>query len=81
MRKAEIRVILDENYGRGDDEKEAKVKAVFGELDVAGIYYEYEEGTYVKLKSEIDKIPEGPGLVLRREVFTKYLNKFYKGRK
>ena len=80
-RKAEIRAILDENYGRKDEEKEAKVRAVFGELDIAGIYNEYEERLYAKLRSEIDKIPEGPGLVLRREVFTKYLNKIYKRQK
>ena len=80
-RKAEIRAILDENYGRKDGEKEAKVKAVFKELDIAEIYKEYEEGIYAKLKSEIDKIPEGPGLVLRRDVFTKFLNKIYKRQK
>jgi len=80
-RKAEIRAILDQNYGQKDGEKEAKVKGVFKELDVAGIYSEYEEGVYIKLKAEIEKIPEGPGLVLRRDVFIKFLNKIYKRQK
>ena len=80
-RKTEIRAILDENYGRKDGEKEARVKAVLKELDIAGIYNEYEEGVYIKLKGEIEKVPEGPGLGLRRDVFTKFLNKIYKRQK
>jgi farnesyl diphosphate synthase len=80
-RKAEIRAILDENYGRKDGEKEARVKEVLKELDIAAIYKEYEEGVYIKLKEEIEKIPEGPGLGLRRDVFTKFLNKIYKRQK
>ena len=80
-RKAEIRAILDENYGRKDGEKEAKVKEVLKELDIATIYKEYEEGVYTKLKGEIEKIPEGLGLGLRRDVFTKFLNKIYKRQK
>jgi len=80
-RKAEIRAILDENYGRKDGEKEAKVKGVFKELDIAGIYNEYEETVYIKLKEEIGKVPGGSGLVLRQEVFTMFLNKIYKRQK
>lgn len=80
-RKAEIRAILDDNYGRKDGEKEARVKAVFKELDIVGIYNEYEEGIYARLKGEIENVPEGPGLVLRRDVFTKFLNKIYKRQK
>jgi len=80
-RKAEIRAILDENYGRKDGEKEAKVKAALKELDIAEIYNEYEEGVYTKLKGEIEQVPEGPGLGLRRDVFTKFLNKIYKRQK
>ena len=80
-RKAEIRTILDENYGRKDSEKEAKVKVVLNELNIAGIYNEYEEGIYAKLKGEIEKIPEDPGLGLRQDVFTKFLNKIYKRQK
>lgn len=80
-RKAEIRAILDENYGRKDGEKEAKVKVVFKELGIAEIYNEYEEGIYIKLKGEIEQVPEGPGVGLRRDVFTKFLNKIYKRQK
>lgn len=80
-RKTEIRAILDENYGRKDGEKEARVKVVFKELGIAEIYEQYEESVYVKLNDEIQKIPEGPGLGLRRDVFTKFLNKIYKRQK
>ena len=80
-RKAEIRAILDENYGRKDAEKEAKVKIVFKELEIAEIYNEYEENIYAKLKGEIEKIPDGPAFGLRRDVFTKFLNKIYKRQK
>lgn len=80
-RKAEIRAILDENYGRKDGEKEARVKAVFKELDIVEIYNEYEESVYAKLKKEIEQVPETPGLGLRRDVFTKFLNKIYKRQK
>jgi len=80
-RKVEIRAILDENYGRKDGEKEARVKAVLKELDIASIYNEYEEGVYIKLKGEIEKVPEGVGLGLRRDVFTMFLNKIYKRQK
>ena len=38
------RKVLDENYGRKDAEKEARVKAVFEELDVRGRYARYEVG-------------------------------------
>jgi farnesyl diphosphate synthase len=80
-RKAEMRAILDENYGRKDGVKEARVKAVFKELDILAIYNEYEESVYAKLKGEIEQIPEGDGLGLRRDVFTKFLNKIYKRQK
>jgi len=80
-RKAEIRAILDENYGRKNGEKEARVKGALKELDIAEIYNEYEEGVYIKLKGEIEKVPEGPGLGLRRDVFTKFLSKIYKRQK
>ena len=80
-RRGELRAVLDENYGRKDGEKEAKVKVVFKELEIAEIYNEYEESVYAKLKGEIEKVPEGDGHVLRRDVFTKFLNKIYKRQK
>ena len=80
-RKAEIRAILDENYGRKDGEKEARVKAALKELDIVGIYNEYEEAVYTKLKGEIERVPEGPGLGIRQDMFTKFLNKIYKRQK
>jgi farnesyl diphosphate synthase len=74
-RKSELRAILDENYGRKDEKKEEKVKAVFNELAMVKIYEEYEEFTYQRLMEKIDGIPEGEGNILRRDVFKMFLEK------
>ncbi|KAM6493580.1 Isoprenoid synthase domain containing protein [Amanita muscaria] len=73
------RQILDENYGRKDAVKEAKVKEVFEELGLRTIYKEYEEKTYKDLQVKIMAIPETDEKgTLKREVFTSFLNKIYK---
>lgn len=82
-RKTEIRAVLDENYGRKDAEKEVKVKKVFEELGIVGIYTDYEEWVYAKLMSEIEGIPEPERgrVALRREVFIKFIGKIYRRQK
>jgi farnesyl diphosphate synthase len=75
------RAVLNENYGRKDKEKEARVKDIFNGIGVKEIYGEYEEGIYAKLIEKIDGIPEGEGLILRRDVFKMFLNKIYKRQK
>ncbi|KAI5981506.1 isoprenoid synthase domain-containing protein [Pisolithus marmoratus] len=81
----EQRKVLDECYGRKDTEKEAKVKAVYGELGLPARYLAYEEEAYQRLTSLINDIPEPePGTdsgFLRRDVFTSFLNKIYKRQK
>jgi farnesyl diphosphate synthase len=79
--KTEMRAILDENYGRKDSQKEQRVKDVFNKIGIAKIYEEYEEGIYKKLIQMIDEIPEGEGVILRRDVFKMFLNKIYKRQK
>ena len=82
----EQRRILDENYGRKNAEREARVKAVFKEVGVEARYREYEKGAYWKILKIIERIPaveirptygDEPAM-LRREVFKVFLDKIYK---
>ncbi|GCB85393.1 hypothetical protein scyTo_0026041, partial [Scyliorhinus torazame] len=63
-----------DNYGRDDPEKTAKVKALYEELDVRGIYTRYEKQSYQRLLTLINqhctKLP--------REVFLAFAQKIYK---
>jgi len=71
------RAILDENYGRKDEEKEAKVKAVLAEIGVGKVYDEYEKQVMMELKQRIGAIVEVEG-GLKRKVFERFLAKIYK---
>ncbi|KAN0070584.1 hypothetical protein V8E54_011453 [Elaphomyces granulatus] len=62
-RTPEHRKILDAAYGRKDGELEAKVKAIYEELQISQVYKKYEE-----------KTPGG----LKKEVFEAFLSKIYK---
>lgn len=73
---SEQRKVLDENYGRKDEEKEAKVKKIFKELELEKVYLEYEDNVVGKIKERIAGIDEGEGL--RKEVFEQFLKKIYK---
>jgi len=73
----EQRQVLDENYGRKDAEKEAKVKALFEELGIRKVYSEYEERVVGELNQKIGEIVEVEG-GLKREVFLSFLGKIYK---
>ncbi|XP_072346757.1 farnesyl pyrophosphate synthase [Scyliorhinus torazame] len=68
------RQLLEDNYGRDDPEKTAKVKALYEELDVRGIYTRYEKQSYQRLLTLINqhctKLP--------REVFLSFAQKIYK---
>ncbi len=72
----EQRQLLDENYGRKDGQKEAKVKALFNELGIDQIYHEYEEKIVGELKEKISRVDESRGF--KGEVLTSFLNKIYK---
>ena len=69
--------ILDENYGRKDTEREAKVKAVFAEIGVGKVYDEYEKRVVKELRQKIGEIVEVEG-GLKKEVFENFLAKIYK---
>ncbi|CAH6723856.1 farnesyl pyrophosphate synthase [[Candida] jaroonii] len=72
----EQRKVLDENYGRKDDEKEAVCKKLFNDMGIEKIYQDYEEEIVSKLRTDISKVDESRGL--KGEVFTVFLNKIYK---
>ncbi|KAK1217931.1 Farnesyl pyrophosphate synthetase [Marasmius sp. AFHP31] len=65
-------------------EAERKVKAVFEEIRIREKYLELEEERYNHLMNMINKISEGPRRhegILRREVFTNFLNRIYRRQK
>jgi len=77
---SEQRAVLDANYGRKDAEREARVKEVYEAIGLRERYRVYEEGVKEKLDALIAGVPEPEGVdgVLRRGVFTAFLNKIYK---
>lgn len=72
----EQRKTLDVAYGRKDSQLEAKVKAIFNELGLDKVYYEYEEKTVGELRQKIAAVNEAGGL--KKEVFETFLGKIYK---
>ena len=73
---AEQRKVLEENYGRKDSEKEARVKELFEELKLEQVYREFEEKRVSEIREKIQQVDEGEGL--KREVFEEFLRKIYK---
>jgi len=77
----EQRAVLDANYGRKDAGMEAKVKEVYEEVGLRERYRVYEESCKVRIDGFIGGVPEpeaGVQGVLRRRVFTEFLNKINK---
>ncbi|KAG5421543.1 ERG20 [Candida metapsilosis] len=72
----EQRKLLDNNYGKKDDESEAKCKQLFKDMGIEKIYHDYEESIVQKLRQQIDQIDESRGL--KKGVLTAFLNKVYK---
>lgn len=72
----EQRSVLEENYGRKDKSKEAKVKEVFNELKLDQVYAEYEEKRVGEIRKMIDAVDESEGL--KKTVFQEFLRKIYK---
>jgi farnesyl diphosphate synthase len=76
------RAILDANYGRKDSEAEARVKQIFREVGVDAFYAQYEAEAYTRINALINAVPEVRSpcgeAVLRRAVFSTFLEKIYK---
>ncbi|RVX73602.1 Farnesyl pyrophosphate synthase [Exophiala mesophila] len=75
----EQRKLLDENYGQKDDEKEARVKQLYNELQLEKRYQDYEESRVAQLRELIAAVDESQGL--RKGVFEVFLAKIYKRNK
>ena len=73
---SEQRKLLEENYGRKDAAKEAKVKALYHELKLSEFYEQWEEERVADLRAKIAKVDESEGL--KKEVFETFLQKIYK---
>ncbi|EER41032.1 farnesyl pyrophosphate synthetase [Histoplasma capsulatum var. duboisii H88] len=73
---AEQRRVLDESYGRKDATMEAKVKAVFNELNLEKVYRDFEEEQVDKIRTMIARLDESEGL--KKAVFESFLAKIYK---
>ena len=76
----EQRAVLDANYGRKEAGKEERVKEVYEAIGLRERYKVYEEGAKEKIEKLIAEVPEpevGVQGVLRRGVFTAFLNKIY----
>lgn len=72
----EQRKLLDNSYGKKDDESEARCKQLFKDMGIEKIYHDYEESTVQKLRQHIGQIDESRGL--KKDVLTAFLNKVYK---
>lgn len=75
----EQRQVLEENYGQKDSQKEAKVKAIFNEMELEKVYHEFEEKSVSEIKTMIAEVDESEGL--QREAFQNFLNKIYQRQK
>jgi farnesyl diphosphate synthase len=73
----EQRATLDASYGIKDAEAEARVKAIYRDLDIQGRFDEYEKESYAKLNALIEGVDE-KATGLKKEVFRSFLEKVYK---
>ncbi|KAI4311852.1 hypothetical protein MLD38_036715 [Melastoma candidum] len=69
--------ILNENYGKPDPENVAKVKALYNELNLQGVFTEYESQSYEKLITAIEAHPSKSV----QAVLKSFLGKIYKRQK
>jgi len=67
------RKVLEDNYGQGEDEKVAIVKTLYNELNLEGLFKNYEEDSMAEIQVELKKVTAMP-----QEVFTLFLDKIYK---
>ncbi|XP_006923590.1 farnesyl pyrophosphate synthase isoform X3 [Pteropus alecto] len=73
----EQRQVLQENYGQKEAEKVARVKALYEELDLPGVFSRYEEDSYRRITGLIgDLAPPLPP-----SIFLELAHHFYKRKK
>jgi len=67
------RSLLEQNYGKWDDKKVAKVKQLYRDLGLIQQYENYEEAFYKSIQAKLDQVSLMP-----RDVFELLLKKIYK---
>ncbi|KAF2306086.1 hypothetical protein GH714_011411 [Hevea brasiliensis] len=72
----EQKKVLYEHYGKADPASVAKVKVLYNELKLQGVFTEYENESYKKLVTSIEAHPSKPASVLKS-----FLAKIYKRQK
>jgi farnesyl diphosphate synthase len=72
----EQRKVLDENYGKKNAECEAKIKQLYIDLDIEGVYKAYEDKSFADLNVLIDQLDESVGV--KKLIFTEFMDKIYK---
>jgi len=66
--------VLSENYGRDKEAKIKKVKGVYEELDLKGVFEKYEKESYDRIRGEMNKVEK----YMPRDIFELLLKKIYK---
>ncbi|KAK1295932.1 Farnesyl pyrophosphate synthase 1 [Acorus calamus] len=69
--------VISENYGKADQTCKARVKAVYKDLDLQGVFSEFERTSFEKLISSIEAQPSKAV----QEVLKSFLAKIYKRQK
>ncbi|XP_016044701.1 farnesyl pyrophosphate synthase isoform X2 [Erinaceus europaeus] len=73
----EQRQIIQENYGQKEEEKVARVKMLYEEMDLPAVFTQYEEDSYCRLMSLVEQ----HAAPLPRSIFLGFVQKIYKRRK
>lgn len=73
----EQKIMLLEHYGKADAADVAKIKALYNDLDLQGVFAEYESKSYEKLTSSIEAHPSKAV----QAVLKSFLGKIYKRQK
>ena len=69
----EQRQILEQNYGRKDDECEKVIKQLYRDLNLEQLYKEYEAEAVKGIRAKISEIDESKGV--KRDVFENFVKK------
>ena len=67
------RSLLHDNYGKHDMRKVNKVKKLYSDMGLQGLFEEYEEKSYQDIQNLLNEVKDMP-----KEVFTFLLDKIYK---
>jgi farnesyl diphosphate synthase len=70
---AKQRRVLEDNYGQHDPSKINKVKKLYAEMDLEGLFKQYEEESYARIQALMSEAQNMP-----TEVFEFLLRKIYK---